>query len=83
VLIFAGPLEAAAPPLALLAGFLLIGTFMVPIYMYIHWDFLLKQNWLLNPHFFALLAIALGCAWLAYRYPDMLERDSSLDTASH
>jgi hypothetical protein len=70
VTILCGPLQHAIPPLALLCGFMLFGVFMSPFYMYIHWDYLMKEHWILNPHFFALLIIAAATAFLPYRYPE-------------
>lgn len=73
VLVLSGPLESIAPSWLLLAGFLITGTFMVPFYIFIHWDYLLKDHWILNPHFFALLAMTAGFSYLAYRYPDKIQ----------
>jgi Glycosyltransferase family 87 len=82
VLVMSGPLQEVAPPWLVLAGFLVVGTFVVPFYMYIHWDYLLKEHWLLNPHFFALAALALGLIYLAYRYPDKIQKDPAAAEAS-
>lgn len=82
VTILAGPLENAIPPIPLLISFILFGTFMVPFYIYIHWDYLLKEHWLLNPHFFVLLALAAATAYLAYRYPDEIVADSERTNAA-
>lgn len=79
VLVMSGPLESAMPPWFILAGYLLVGMFMVPFYIYIHWDYLLKERWLLNPHFFSLLALSLGLAYLAYRYPTRLEKNTDVE----
>lgn len=76
VLVMAGPLESAMPPWLLLGGFLVVGVFMVPFYMYIHWNYLLQEHWILNPHFFALMALSAGLIYLAYRYPDKLVKNS-------
>jgi len=76
VLVMSGPLESIAPPWLLLSGFLVVGAFMVPFYMYIHWDYLLKEHWLLNPHFFALAALTAGLTYLAYKYPDQIQKRS-------
>lgn len=70
VAILAGPLQHAIPPVALLAGYLVFALFMVPFYIYIHWDYLINAHWVLNPHFFGLLIIAGATAFLAYRYPE-------------
>ncbi len=83
VLVMSGPLEEIAPPWLLLAGFLIVGTFMVPFYMYIHWDYLLKEHWLLNPHFFALAALSAGLIYLAYRYPDKIQKEPDAGEVSH
>ncbi|MDZ4833672.1 MAG: glycosyltransferase family 87 protein [Candidatus Melainabacteria bacterium] len=72
VVLMAGPLEAAIPPVALLASFLLLGSLMIPFYIFIHHNFLLTDHWILNPHFFVVLAFSIGTAFLAYRYPDRL-----------
>ncbi len=77
VLIMAGPLESAVNPIALLLGFLLLGTLMIPFYIFIHHNFLLTGIWVLNPHFFALLGFAVGTALIAYRYPDKLSKSSN------
>lgn len=74
VLVLSGPLESITPPWLLLGGFLIVGTFMVPFYMYIHWDYLLKEHWLLNPHFFALAALTAGLIYLVYKYPDQIQK---------
>ncbi len=73
VLVLSGPLESIAPAWLLVGGFLLTGTFMVPFYIYIHWDHLLKEHWILNPHFFALLTMTVGFSYLAYRYPEKIQ----------
>jgi hypothetical protein len=77
VAILAGPLENVIPPIPMLIGILLFGVFIVPFYIFIHWDYLLRDHWLLNPHFVVLLAFAAGAAYLAYRYPDVILRSSA------
>ncbi len=77
VLVMSGPLERAAPPWLLLGGFLTVGAFVVPFYMYIHWDYLLREHWILNPHFFALAALAAGLVYLAYRYSDQIQKTTA------
>lgn len=82
VVLMAGPLESIMPPLALLTGFLLLGTLMIPFYIFIHHNFLLEGHWVFNPHFFALLIFAAGSALLAYRYSDKLSAPDSVSTES-
>lgn len=81
VLVMSGPMENAIPAWFIGAGFLLVGAFMVPFYIYIHFDYLLKEHWILNPHFFAMLTLSLGLTYLAYRYRSQLETKVKTDQA--
>ncbi len=72
LILMAGPLERAIPPVLMLLAFLILGPFMIPFYILIHHNYLLEGHGVFNPLFFSLLSFAVMMVWIAYRYPDKI-----------
>lgn len=76
VVLLRDDLQDKIPPWALLVGMLAGMMFELPFYIYIHYDYLLK-NGLINPYFWALLALAIGLLVFVAKNEDEFKHDIS------